>query len=87
MKTPHNCGFLIRLVYCVFSGIALVGFAVTADAAKFRCSIADPGPITTGTSVTFTGNVSGDTQPYYGHLDVHPGWDLDSSAEHGRARR
>jgi hypothetical protein len=70
--------FLARLVFSVVSGIALVAFAPTADAAKggipgppskvkggkFTCSIADPGQINEGIPVTFTGSVSGGKSPY-----------------------
>ena len=70
MKTPSgSCTFLTRLVFSVFSGIALAAFAVTADAApgggdKFTCSIANPGTVTAGQQKTFTGTVSGGKSPY-----------------------
>ncbi|MGE5154800.1 MAG: Ig-like domain-containing protein, partial [Bdellovibrio bacteriovorus] len=35
-----------------------------SGAGKFTCSIADPGPITAGTEVTFSGTLSGSRPPY-----------------------
>lgn len=64
MKTQSGSSRLLtHLVFSVVSGIALAAVSVTANAAKFTCSIADPGPINVAT-VTFTGSVSGGKSPY-----------------------
>ena len=78
MKThTGGSGLFVHLLLTAFSAIALATVAVPASAAKkpwhsasggghnrFTCAIANPGPVTAGTPVTFTGSVSGDRPPY-----------------------
>ena len=53
---------LIGLAALLPAGQALAAKPVTNG--KFTCSIADPGPITAGTPVTFSGTLSGSKPPY-----------------------
>ena len=65
-EAPRMRGHLERAPW----GVALVGLAALslpagqALAAKFTCSIADPGPITAGVAATFTGTVAGGNPNY-----------------------
>jgi VCBS repeat-containing protein len=68
------CGLLIRFVFPVIAGVVLAFFSVTADAKKhddggdsggnISCSIDNPGTVSVGMPVTFTGHISGGNSPY-----------------------